>query len=198
MFGDVEYALRKNLRGDREYAEEYAQSFLNAYIATQIKVIREQRKMTQAELGALIGTTQAGISRYEDVNYSSWSLRTLMRLARAFDVRLRVSFDPYGTLPDEVVRFDRERLQVVERENDPMLGSGEQTKRSYDSGNVTDIGAFRAIAGIEPPKPMLGGKRYGTDRRREGAGTNDDRTRRLVESGENPISGLHSAIGGAL
>jgi len=114
MFGDIESALRRNLQV-REYAEEYAKSFLDAYVATQIKVIREQRGMTQSELGSCIGTTQAGVSRYEDVNYSSWSLRTLMKIARAFDVRLRVSFEPYGTLPGEVIRFDRARLETAER-----------------------------------------------------------------------------------
>jgi transcriptional regulator with XRE-family HTH domain len=121
MFGDIECALRKNLR-EREYAEEYAKSFLDSYIATQIKVIREQRGLTQAELGNHVGTTQAGVSRYEDVNYSSWSLRTLVKIARAFDVRLRVSFEPYGTLPEEVVRFDRTALERESRENDRGLG----------------------------------------------------------------------------
>jgi transcriptional regulator with XRE-family HTH domain len=145
MHGDIEYALRINLR-DKEYAEGYAESFLNSYIATQIKVIREQRGMTQAELGSQIGTTQAGVSRYEDVNYSSWSLRTLMKLARAFDVRLRVSFEPYGTLPDEVIRFDRARLQVVEREKDSGLFTATE-KSEENFGPVTDIGAFKALAG---------------------------------------------------
>jgi len=47
---DFEGTLRMELR-DKEYSEGYAESFLNSYIATQIKVIREQREMTQAELG---------------------------------------------------------------------------------------------------------------------------------------------------
>jgi transcriptional regulator with XRE-family HTH domain len=117
---DIENALRIELR-DPEYSEGYAESFLNAYVATQIKVIREQREMTQADLANKIGTTQAGISRIENINYSSWSIRTLTKLARAFSVRLRVSFEPYGTLPDEVVRFDRESLERVTREEDPGL-----------------------------------------------------------------------------
>jgi transcriptional regulator with XRE-family HTH domain len=131
MFGNIEYALRKNFR-DREYAEEYAKSFLNAYVATQIKVIREQRRLTQAELGDHIGTTQAGVSRYEDVNYSSWSLRTLMKIARAFDVRLSVSFEPYGTLPDEVVRFDRAALERESREEDSRLGPSAEEQEIID------------------------------------------------------------------
>jgi transcriptional regulator with XRE-family HTH domain len=117
---DIESALRTELR-DPEYSEGYAESFLNSYIATQIKVIREQRTMTQAELGSHIGTTQAGVSRYENVNYSSWNIKTLIRLARAFHVRLKVSFEPFGTLPEEAVRFDRKTLERVSREEDPGL-----------------------------------------------------------------------------
>lgn len=117
MHGDIASSLRKGLL-DKDYAESYAESFLNAYVATQIKVIREQRRMTQGELGERIGTTQAGISRIEDVNYSSWSIRTLAKLAKAFDVRLKVSFEPYGTLPSEVVTFNRESLERVDREED--------------------------------------------------------------------------------
>jgi hypothetical protein len=45
-----------------------------------------------------------------------------MKIARAFDVRLRVSFEPYGTLPQEVVRFDREALERESREQDSGLG----------------------------------------------------------------------------
>ena len=117
---DIERALRTELR-DPEYSEGYAESFLNAYVATQIKVIREQRVMTQAQLADAIGTTQAGISRIENVNYSSWSVRTLLKLARAFGVRLKVSFEPFGTLPDEVIAFNRRALQRVKREEDPGL-----------------------------------------------------------------------------
>jgi len=117
---DFERTLKWELR-DGEYSEGYAESFLNSYIATQIKVIREQREMTQAELGERIGTTQAGVSRYENVNYSSWSIKTLIRLARAFHVRLKVSFEPFGSLPEEVARFNRKNLERVKREDDPGL-----------------------------------------------------------------------------
>jgi transcriptional regulator with XRE-family HTH domain len=117
---DFETGLRTELR-DPEYSEGYAESYLNSYIATQIKVIREQRGMTQDELGDLIGTTQGGVSRYENVNYSSWNIKTLIKFARAFHVRLKVSFEPFGTLPEEVTRFTRDSLERVKRENDPGL-----------------------------------------------------------------------------
>ncbi len=71
---------------DEEYRYGYAESFLNSYIAAQIKILREQRKLTQAQLAEKIGTKQAGISRLENVNYTAWKVDTLTRLARAFGV----------------------------------------------------------------------------------------------------------------
>lgn len=138
MRGEIFNSLRANLR-DKEYAEGYSESFLNSYIATQIKVIREQRRMTQGQLGEAIGTTQGGVSRYENVDYSSWSLRTLQKIARAFDVRLKVSFEPYGTLADEVVGFNRASLERVKREEDPALTD------IAESAAITNIGIWKAL-----------------------------------------------------
>jgi transcriptional regulator with XRE-family HTH domain len=138
---DIEVALRKELC-DAEYSEGYSESFLNTYIATQIKVIREQRKMTQTDLAGLIGTTQAGVSRYENVNYSSWNVKTLTKLARAFGVWLKVSFEPFGDLPKEVIQFSRQSLERVKREDDPGLSamSIHMTPMYYEEGpNVIAI-----------------------------------------------------------
>jgi transcriptional regulator with XRE-family HTH domain len=151
MSGEIASSLRRNLR-DKEYSEGYAESYLNSFVATQIKVIREQRRMTQEALGQCIGTTQAGISRYENVDYSSWSVRTLIKLARAFNVRLKVSFEPYGTLPDEVVRFDRQSLERVERDKDPELEDQpnpmQATLRNRD-GNIVPIDIYKVLAATE-------------------------------------------------
>lgn len=89
--GDRMSELRDNLKDefqDHEYRHAYAGESLSAYIATQIKVLREQGKLTQLELAKLAGMAQPRIAVLEDVNYSSWSITTLRRLAQAFDVRL--------------------------------------------------------------------------------------------------------------
>jgi transcriptional regulator with XRE-family HTH domain len=112
--------LRTELR-DLEYAEGYAESFLNSWIATQIKVIREQRKMTQAGLAAETGTTQTAISRIENVNYSAWNIRTLKKIAKALRVRLRVTFEAFGSLPEDMNAFRREGLERPEHRDDPSL-----------------------------------------------------------------------------
>lgn len=77
--------------------------------------------MKQADLAREMGTTQTAISRIENVNYDAWNIKTFKKLARAFHVRLRVSFETYGTLVGEVESFSRESLQRFAREDDPGL-----------------------------------------------------------------------------
>jgi|GEM_PF-585072 len=119
---DINETLRAELK-DPEYSEGYAESFLDSYVATQIKVLREQAGLSQQGLAEIIGTKQGAISRIEDVNYSQWSISTLKKLARAFRVRLKVSFETYGSLITEVETFSRASLERVPRENDPGLHS---------------------------------------------------------------------------
>jgi transcriptional regulator with XRE-family HTH domain len=110
---------------DHDYADAYARDFLNSTIATQIKVLREQREWTQEELAGKAEMKQPRIAVLEDVNYSSWSVSTLWRLARAFHVRLKITFEEYGTLPDELESLSRSSLQRRPLEQDPAI-TGEQ------------------------------------------------------------------------
>jgi transcriptional regulator with XRE-family HTH domain len=109
--------LRGNLREefqDKEYRHAYADESLSTYIATQIKVLREQRQLTQKELAERAGMAQPRIAVLEDVNYSSWSITTLRRLAQAFDVRLSVKFENFSSLIPEIETLGRD---VLERES---------------------------------------------------------------------------------
>lgn len=51
------------------------------------------------------GTCQASVSRAESVHQSSWNSDTLRKFASAFNLRLRVSFEPRETLAEEVDAF---------------------------------------------------------------------------------------------
>jgi transcriptional regulator with XRE-family HTH domain len=106
---------------DKEYREAYADDFLNAYIAAQIRAIREQRNMTQEELASLVGTQQAGISRVENVNYSGWNIRTLKKIAYALGARLHVSIETFGSLLEEGANFSRKALERPSVDDDPAL-----------------------------------------------------------------------------
>ncbi|MGB6474869.1 MAG: XRE family transcriptional regulator [Candidatus Sulfotelmatobacter sp.] len=161
--------LRGNLREefqDKEYRHAYADESLSTFIATQIKVLREQRELTQRELAQLAGMAQPRIAVLEDVNYSSWSINTLRRLAQAFDVRLSVKFENFSSLIPEIETLDRVVLErasfaddiwfhrkAVQSENATILNATyspeEQHTRglSMISGGLTSGGAAKA-AGI--------------------------------------------------
>jgi transcriptional regulator with XRE-family HTH domain len=130
--------LKRQLR-NRQFRHAYADEQLNLSISTQIKVIREKQKMSQAALGAKIGTKQAGISRIESANYDSWSIATLRSLAEAFDLRLRVSFEEFGTLWKEIDDFNRESLERREFDDDPEFEESSATTQAGASMNSNVI-----------------------------------------------------------
>jgi transcriptional regulator with XRE-family HTH domain len=109
MKNDIAIELREDFQ-DKAYAQAYAEDFLNAAIATQIKVLREDRGLTQSQLADLAGMKQSRISVMEDVNYGSWNLKTLLRLAAAFDVALNVSFESFGKVIRDATSFSRTAL----------------------------------------------------------------------------------------
>lgn len=112
--------LRTELQ-DREYREGYDEAFLDFKIATQIRVIREQRGWNQKDLAKAAGMSQSRISEMEDQDYGSWSVNTLRRLAYALGVRLNVEFEEWGNLLREVDEASREDLQRRSFEEDPAF-----------------------------------------------------------------------------
>jgi transcriptional regulator with XRE-family HTH domain len=106
---------------DEEYRNAYAESFLNSYVAGQIKVLREEYPMTQGELAEKVGTKQPGIARLENVNYSAWKVESLRKLARALNVRLRITFEEWGTLPGEIENFRKDALKRAPFAKDPVF-----------------------------------------------------------------------------
>jgi transcriptional regulator with XRE-family HTH domain len=101
---------------DPDYRHAFADSMLNTVIAAQIKANRESRELSQEALGKLAGMKQSFVSAIEDVNYGSWTLSTLRKIARAFDLRLVVRFEGWNTLFDgirtrgELDAFDKNLL----------------------------------------------------------------------------------------
>jgi len=116
----------KKLFKDKEYRHGYVDDFLNTSIATQIKVLRERRDWSQEELADKAGMKQPTISRIENVNYSSWSINTLRKIAEAFDLTLQVTFESFGTRLEEISRFSRKALEKHSFEEDPVFKEKEE------------------------------------------------------------------------
>jgi transcriptional regulator with XRE-family HTH domain len=117
---DLFRRLRNSFQ-DKDYRHIYTNGFVDSKIATQIKVLREQRRWTQDELAEETGMRQARVSVLEDVNYSSWSLSTLRRLAMAFDLYVDVEFKEFGTFDRQLDELDREHLSKRPFNNDPVF-----------------------------------------------------------------------------
>lgn len=159
--------LREELQ-DPEYRHAYAEDFLNTSIATQIRVLREQRRWTQEELAEKIRTKQAGISHLENVNYSVWKTETLRKIAWAYDVRLRVTFETFGTLLNDAEEFSRKALERVDFDHDPVFHQTEpelvasedvpSSKEAETSDAVPTNGGRDFSQPIIETKPLM----YGT------------------------------------
>lgn len=78
----------------KAYRDAYVGSFSRENIANQIRHLREQRDMTQAELAKESGKRQSQISRLENTSYGRLTLQSLLDLAAAFDVALLIRFLP--------------------------------------------------------------------------------------------------------
>jgi len=137
---------------DEETRNIYAEDFLNAYIATQIKVLREERGWTQSELAELAGMKQERISVLEDVNYEAWTAKVLKRLARALGVRLVMRFDSFGSYLDEFEKFGRDSLQVPSFENDPVFQANDNAEVFTGLGREEFQGFVIATSDSQSPR----------------------------------------------
>jgi predicted XRE-type DNA-binding protein len=106
---------------DEEYRHAYADECLDTMIATQIKVLREQRSMTQGQLAVATGMKQPRIPVLEDASYSNWTINTLKRFAKAFDVALSVKFETFSQVIKDFEQLSRESLQRPTFANDTQF-----------------------------------------------------------------------------
>lgn len=94
----------------KKYRDSYASSWLFAGIADQISSIRKERGLSQADLAEACGKKQSQISKLERLDNSEATLKTLTRIASAFDVALRIEFVSFNRIGLESVQGIRREL----------------------------------------------------------------------------------------
>jgi transcriptional regulator with XRE-family HTH domain len=114
----------KGLNEDARYA--YADSISNTFLTAQIKTLQEKRGLTQEQLAELVGTQQSGISRWLNTGFATCKIESLRKFAKAYGVRLRISFEEFGTLPTDVEGFTKEKLAPRRFEEDPAFSSAKE------------------------------------------------------------------------
>ena len=77
---------------NKEFKKAFNEEEVYASLAIQTAKIRQKKGITQGELAKRLHTTQQTVSRLEDIHNKSYSLKTLIRLARALDKGLKVEF----------------------------------------------------------------------------------------------------------
>ena len=106
---------------DKEYRRAFADENVGVGLAFQISLMREDRGWTQDELARRSGKAQESISQLENPNYGKFTLSTLKKLARAFDVALLVRFVPFGDLAEWTVDLNSKRLTPPSYEEERQL-----------------------------------------------------------------------------
>ncbi len=86
-----EKKLREELK-DQEFAVEFYRELFRVRLATDLRLAREKKGLTQTDLAKKIGTTQSVIARMENPDYGRFSLTTLFKIAAALELDLRIEF----------------------------------------------------------------------------------------------------------
>jgi transcriptional regulator with XRE-family HTH domain len=104
---------------DKETRDAFVSSQISIPIAFQILALREQRGWTQKQLAEKAGMLQPRIAAMEHPSGSEPNLRTLKRLASAFDVALIVRFAPFSELVEWAEKFSPDTFIVPSFDEDP-------------------------------------------------------------------------------
>lgn len=139
---------------NEEYRHSYAEECVNTMIATQIKILREEREMTQSVLAQKAGMAQPRLSVMENADYSNWSINTLKRLARAFDVAVSVKFETFSNVVMDFEEMCREALSRPSFKDDPIFRSAKvRTHRAFRARRISDA-EQRALQGTQQLLPF--------------------------------------------
>lgn len=164
--------LLKLLNGlrDRAYRALFVETQIETIIPFQIRALRAKKGWTQKQLAKEAGMAQARISILENVSYEgAVNVKTLVKLAAAFDVGLIVRFAPFSEVADWSTRisstdhhvpdFATEMAALSDGSDDPhpeertetiqLVVDGELTAR-FRSNNAHDtlVDADQIIAGL--------------------------------------------------
>ncbi len=77
---------------DKEARDAYVEAQTRVRVAQQIRTLRQQRDLSQKQLGDMMGKPQGNVARLEDKEVARYTLTSLFELASAFDVALIVEF----------------------------------------------------------------------------------------------------------
>lgn len=90
----LEKFIESQIKQKPELKEELEKAKRAVDIAMQVHNLRKERGLTQKQLAKLIGISQPNVARIESGDYTSYSFRTLGKVAKALNTNLNVIFTP--------------------------------------------------------------------------------------------------------
>lgn len=115
----IQRNLWKKLQG-KKYRHSFISSQIGANVAAQIASTRVARGWTQKELAKRAKMSQVRISVLEDPNYENFSIKTLKRIAEAFDTAIILKFAPFSEMLGWLTTLRAENLAVPKFEEDSL------------------------------------------------------------------------------
>lgn len=94
---DLDRLTEKLLKRHPSMKEEMEKAGGAIDIAYQIYDLRKKSGLTQTQLAKLVHTRQSNIARIESADYTSYTLKTLEKVAKALKARLEVRVVPVGS-----------------------------------------------------------------------------------------------------
>lgn len=108
----------KNLKS-KPRRDAFVRAHVENGLAHQIRMLRERRGWTQADLAREIGArNQSTVARLEDPSYGKYSVSSLLKLANAFDVGALVKFVSFSKLLEETSDLSPAALTVLSFEEE--------------------------------------------------------------------------------
>lgn len=92
---DLDKLTEKLLKRNPSLQEEFDKAGQAWDIAFQIYDLRKKAGLTQKQLATLVGTKQSNIARIEGADYTSYTLTTLEKVAKALKSRLEIKINPF-------------------------------------------------------------------------------------------------------
>jgi len=89
--------LKRRREKDPELKRFYEEEKLKDQIARQIRELRMEAGLSQADLASLLKTSQSAIARLEDADYEGNSVEKLQQVAEALKCRLEIRFVREGS-----------------------------------------------------------------------------------------------------
>ncbi len=140
----------------KAYRDAYVSAHVSNTVAAQIEALREARGWKQADLAERIGTKQSRISVLENPNNENFEVKTLLKVASAFDVGLSIRFVPYSSIVEWADDISQDKLVVREFARDalPMQPAELPWLINFDQEPVQETAANEVLPTFGPLHTM--------------------------------------------